>query len=60
MLDKEHNTIEGIQKIVQVRSYINLGLSNDLKKAFPIIIPSLAQVKLASCKNNIVCKDLDP
>ena len=35
MLNKEHNTIEGIQKIVNIKASLNLGLSNDLKEAFP-------------------------
>lgn len=35
MLNKEHNTLEGIQKIVNIKASLNLGLSEDLKKAFP-------------------------
>jgi len=35
MLNKEHSTIEGIQKIVNLRASINLGLPNSLKEAFP-------------------------
>ena len=35
MLDKEHNTLEGILKAVSLKYYINLGLSEKLKKAFP-------------------------
>jgi hypothetical protein len=36
---KEHLTIEGLQKIVAIRAVINRGLSNDLKAAFPNIVP---------------------
>jgi len=36
---KEHLTIEGLHKIVAIKASINLGLSNDLKTAFPGIIP---------------------
>lgn len=35
MSNKEHNTLEGLQKIVNLRSSINLGLSDSLKEAFP-------------------------
>lgn len=35
MLDKEHSTLEGIQKIVNLKASLNLGLSEDLKQAFP-------------------------
>ena len=36
---KEHLTNEGLQKIVNIRATINLGLSDELKKAFPNTIP---------------------
>ena len=39
MLKKEHNTLEGIQKIVNLKASINLGLSNKLKESFPEFIP---------------------
>jgi hypothetical protein len=36
MLEKEHNTLQGIQKkIVNYKASINWGLSNELKEAFP-------------------------
>nr|YP_007507052.1 endonuclease-like protein [Ceratocystis cacaofunesta]YP_009704191.1 endonuclease-like protein [Ceratocystis fimbriata]YP_009710343.1 endonuclease-like protein [Ceratocystis albifundus]AFO38107.1 endonuclease-like protein [Ceratocystis cacaofunesta]QEN73754.1 endonuclease-like protein [Ceratocystis fimbriata]QFX74845.1 endonuclease-like protein [Ceratocystis albifundus] len=35
MLNKEHVTIEGIQKIVNIRASLNTGLSESLKEAFP-------------------------
>nr|YP_009160642.1 LAGLIDADG endonuclease [Hirsutella minnesotensis]AKR17993.1 LAGLIDADG endonuclease [Hirsutella minnesotensis] len=31
MFEKEHNTLEGLQKIVNIKASINLGLSNELK-----------------------------
>lgn len=34
MLNKEHNTLTGIQKIVKLRASLKLGISNDLKKHF--------------------------
>ena len=37
MLKKEHNNLEGLKKAVVFRSNINLGLSSDLKEAFPDI-----------------------
>jgi len=40
MLNKEHSTLEGIQKIVNIRASLNTGLSNDLKEAFSMTIPA--------------------
>ena len=37
---KEHLTIEGLRKIVSLRASLNLGLSDDLNKAFPNTIPA--------------------
>jgi hypothetical protein len=41
LLNKEHNTYEGLQDIVNIRSSLNLGLSNELKKAFPGTVPAI-------------------
>ena len=35
----EHLTIEGLQSIVNIRASLNLGLSDNLKLAFPNTIP---------------------
>lgn len=40
MLNKEHNTLKGIQKIVNIRASLNTGLPSDLKEAFPMTIPA--------------------
>src|SRR6267378_436958 len=45
ILEKEHSTFEGIQKIVNLKASINLGLSNELKEAFPETIPVEREVK---------------
>jgi hypothetical protein len=37
--NKEHLTEEGLKKIVAIKASINTGLSDQLKKAFPDIIP---------------------
>jgi hypothetical protein len=37
--NKEHLTMEGLNKLVAIRSSLNLGLSEMLKTAFPAIIP---------------------
>jgi hypothetical protein len=37
--NKEHLTIEGIWKIVAIKASLNLGLSVELNKAFPNIVP---------------------
>lgn len=39
MLNKEHNNIEGLKKIISLRASLNLGLSEKLKEAFPYITP---------------------
>ena len=36
--NKEHLTLEGIQKLVGVKAGINRGLTSDLKEAFPDLI----------------------
>jgi hypothetical protein len=41
MLNKELNTSEVLQEIVNIRSSLNLGLSNELKKAFPSTVPAI-------------------
>jgi len=38
---KEHLTIKGLQKIVSLKASINLGLSNELKAAFPDVVPAI-------------------
>ena len=35
MIKKEHLTAQGLQKIVNLKANLNLGISNDLKKNFP-------------------------
>ena len=39
MLEKNHSTLEGIQKIVNIKASMNLGLSDILKDAFPETMP---------------------
>jgi hypothetical protein len=39
MNQKEHLTIEGIQKIVAIKASMNLGLSDELLVAFPDVKP---------------------
>ena len=39
MINKEHLTNEGLYKIVAIKASMNLGLSDELKKAFPNIVP---------------------
>nr|QBM09605.1 hypothetical protein [Dactylella sp.] len=39
MNDKEHLTIEGIQKFVNLRSSMNLGLSEELRNTFLNTVP---------------------
>jgi len=37
--NKEHLTIDGLDKIVAIRASMNLGLSESLKASFPLIMP---------------------
>ena len=37
---KKHLTMEGLQKIVSYKASINLGLTDELKAAFPNTIPA--------------------
>jgi hypothetical protein len=52
MLNKEHNTLEGIQKIVNLRASLNTGLSNDLKEAFSMTIPATLNLDSLNIKKN--------
>jgi hypothetical protein len=52
MLNKEHNTLEGIQKTVNIRASLNTGLSNDLKEAFPNTIPATLNLKSSTLKDS--------
>ena len=39
MINKEHNTYEGIQEIVNIKASLNLGLTKKLNIAFPNAVP---------------------
>jgi len=39
--DKQHLTIEGLKKIVSLKSVFNKGLSSELKLAFSEVIPAI-------------------
>ena len=41
---KKHLTMTGLESLVAIRASINLGLSDSLKKAFPLIIPIQRQL----------------
>lgn len=46
MLNKEHNTLEGIKKkILNSKASLNKGLSVNLKEAFPNITPEKREEK---------------
>ena len=38
MKNKEHLTLEGLRKIISIKASLNLGLSDELKVAFPRIV----------------------
>jgi len=37
--NKEHLTMEGLEKLIAIKASINRGLSEELKAAFPNVIP---------------------
>lgn len=39
MKENEHLTLEGIKKIISIRASMNKGLSHNLKRAIPNIVP---------------------
>ena len=41
ILNKQHLTIDGLQKIVEIKASMNRGLSDELKAAFPHVIPMI-------------------
>jgi len=47
--NNEHLSMEGLQKIVNLRASMNKGLSNELKVAFPKIIP-IDRPSVLNCK----------
>lgn len=42
--NKEHLSVEGFNKILSIRASMNLGLPEELKRTFPIIVPILRPV----------------
>lgn len=48
--NKEHLTKEGIDKIVAIKTSMNLGLNEELKAAFPDIVP----VSRPSIENKVI------
>jgi hypothetical protein len=58
MLNKEHTSLEGLEKIVNIKVYLNTGLSNSLKNVFP---HAIHVSKLEGCsKNNTLHTNLHP
>jgi hypothetical protein len=53
MLNKEHNTLEGTQKIVNLRASLNKGLPINLKEAFPMTISATLKVERFIANNNL-------
>jgi|SRR4030095_4834136 hypothetical protein len=56
MLSKVHNTLEGLQEIINYKASINLGLSKKLKEAFPLTVP----IKRLDVERNVDYKNLSP
>ena len=60
MLNKEHNNLEGLQKIVNLRASLNWGLPNNLKEAFPEVIPGEKYNKFSPCQGESIYNNLLP
>lgn len=52
ILNKQHLTLSGLQKIVAIKSSMNLGLSESLKTAFPNVSPTIRPLVNNSSKLN--------
>jgi len=58
MINKEHASLKGLEKIVNIKVYLNTGLSDSLNNVFPHTIPVN---KLEGCsKNNTLHENLHP
>ena len=53
MLNKEHSTLEGIKKIVNIKASLNTGLTEILKEFFP---DTLASQRLESSNISLANK----
>lgn len=49
MLLKEHLTLEGLQKIINIRATLNFGLSKELQLMFPETIPVSRPLRETTC-----------
>jgi len=52
LLNKEHLTIDGLQKFVEIKATINKGLSDSLKLAFPSVTIIEKSMEIDSKINN--------
>jgi hypothetical protein len=52
LLNKEHLTLDGLQKFVEIKASINKGLSDSLKLAFPFPLGKGAPSPRGTCNNN--------
>ena len=60
MLNEGHHTLEGVEKIVNIRASLNTGLSDELKEAFPNWEAVSIKDLKSSTKNNISYSKIDP
>lgn len=60
MLNEGHHTLEGIQKIVNIRASLNTGLSDELKEAFPNWKAASTKDLESSTKNNKAYSNIHP
>jgi hypothetical protein len=53
MLNKEHKTLDGTKKIVNLKASLNEGLPTNLKEAFPMTISATLKVERFIANNNL-------
>ena len=54
--NKLQNTLEGLQKIINYRASLNLGMPKNLKEAFPLTVP----IKIQRIERDVDFKILNP
>jgi len=59
ILNKEHLTLSGLQKLIAIRAAMNLGLTDELQIAFPNVKPSIRPLVPLYSFSSIEISDLD-
>ena len=54
--NEEHLTMDGLNKLVRIKAYLNKGLSYSLKSAFPLVASEISQdiFPILSIKDQVI------